>query len=47
MFEEIIAENFPNMGKDILNQVQKAQSSRQENFKEEHMETHGNQTDKN
>ena len=25
IFEEIIAENFPNMGKDILNQVQKAQ----------------------
>ena len=47
MFEEVIAENFLNMGKDILNQVQKALSSRQENFKEEHMETHGNQTDKN
>ena len=25
IFEEIIAENFPNMRKDILNQVQKAQ----------------------
>ena len=47
IFEEIIAENFPNMGKDIFNQVQKAQSSRQEKFKEEHTETHGDQTDKN
>ena len=25
LFEEIIAENFPNMGKDIVNQVQEAQ----------------------
>ena len=25
MFEEIIAENFPNMGKEILNQVQEVQ----------------------
>ena len=25
IFEEIIAENFPNMGKEIINQVQKAQ----------------------
>ena len=25
MFEEIIAENFPNMGKEIVNQVQEAQ----------------------
>ena len=25
IFEEIIAENFPNMGKDIVNQVQEAQ----------------------
>ena len=24
-FEEIIAENFPNMGKEIINQVQEAQ----------------------
>ena len=26
MFEEIIAENFPNMGKEIVNQVQDVQS---------------------
>ena len=25
MFEEIIVENFPNMGKEIVNQVQEAQ----------------------
>ena len=25
MFEEIIAENFPNMGKEIVSQVQEAQ----------------------
>ena len=25
MFEEIIAKNFPNMGKEILNQVQEVQ----------------------
>ena len=47
IFEEIIPENFPNMEKDIFNQVQKAQSSRQEKFKEEHTEKHGNQPNKN
>ena len=26
IFEEIIVENFPNMGKEIVNQVQEAQS---------------------
>ena len=26
MFEEVIAENFPNMGKEIVNQVQEAES---------------------
>ena len=31
MFEEVIAENFPNMGKEIVNQVQGAQSPRQVN----------------
>ena len=25
IFEEVIAENFPNMGKEIVNQVQEAQ----------------------
>ena len=28
--EEITAENFPNMGKEIINQVQEAQSPRQD-----------------
>ena len=28
IFEEIIAGNFPHMGKEIVNQVQEAQSSR-------------------
>ena len=28
IFEEIIAENFPNMGKEIVNQVQESQSLR-------------------
>ena len=27
IFEEIIAENFPNMGKEIVNQVQKCKDS--------------------
>ena len=47
IFKEIIAENFPNMGKEIVNQVQKAQSPRQDKPKEEHTKTHSNQTDKN
>ena len=47
IFEEIIAENFPNMGKEIVNQVQEAPSSRQDKIQEEHTKTHCNQTDKN
>ena len=47
IFEELIAENFPNMWKEIVNQVQEAQSSRQDKTQEEHTETHSNQTDKN
>ena len=31
MFKEIIAENFPKMGKEIVNQVQEVQSPRQIN----------------
>ena len=46
IFEEIIAENFPNMGKEIVNQVQEAESPRQDKPKEEHMETHNRQTGK-
>ena len=47
VFEEIIAENFPNMGKETVTQVQKAQSPIQDKPKEEHTKTHINQTDKN
>ena len=44
VFEEIIVENFPNMGKEIVNQVQEAQGvPGRINPKG----THGNQTDKN
>ena len=45
--EEIIAENFPYMGKEIVSKVQEAQSPRQDKPKEEHTETHSNQTDNN
>ena len=47
IFEEIIDENFPNMVKDIVNQVQKVQSPIQDKPKEKHTETHNNQTNKN
>ena len=39
LFEEIIVENFPSMGKEIVNQVREAQSPRQNKLKEEHTET--------
>ena len=44
--KEIIAENFPNMGKEIINKVQEAQSFKQDRNKEEHTEIHSNQTAK-
>ena len=47
IFEEIITENIPNMGKEIINHVKEVQSPRQDKPKEEHTETHINQTDKN
>ena len=47
IFEEIIVENFPNMEKEIVNQVQEAQSPIQEKPKEKHAKTHTNQTKKN
>ena len=47
ILEEIIPENFPNMGKEIVNQVQEAGSPRKDKPKEEYTETHSNQTDKN
>ena len=42
VFEEIIAENFPNMGKKIVNQVQEAQSPKKDKPKEKH-KIHSNQ----
>ena len=47
IFEEIIVENFPNMGKEIVNQVQEVQSPIQDKSKEKHTKTHINQTIKN
>ena len=47
IFEKIIAENFPNMAKEIVNEVQEAHCPRQDKLKEEHTEPHSNQTDKN
>ena len=46
IFEEIIDENFPNMEKEIVNQVQEAQSPVQNKPKEKHIKTHTNQTNK-
>ena len=47
IFEEIITENFPNVGKEVVNQIQEAQSPRQDKPKEEYTGTDRNQTDKN
>ena len=46
IFEEIIVENFPNMEKEIINQVQEAQSPIQDKPREKHARTHTNQTNK-
>ena len=43
IFEEIIVENFPNMEKDIVIQVEEAQSSTQDKLKEKHAKTHTDQ----
>ena len=47
IFEEIIVENFPNMGKEIVNQLQEAQSLIQDKSKEKYAKTHINETVKN
>ena len=47
IFEEIIVENFPNMGKEIFTLVQEAQSPVQGKPQEKHTKTHINQTIKN
>ena len=41
----MIAENVPNMWKEIVNQVQEEQSPRKQKPKEEHTKTQTNQTD--
>ena len=46
IFEEVIVENFPNMEKEIVNQVQEAQSPIQDKPEEKHAKTHTNQTHK-
>ena len=46
IFEEIIVENFCNMEKEIVNQVQEAQSPIQDKPKEKHAQTHITQTNK-
>ena len=48
IFEGIIVENFPNIGKEIVKQVQEAQKSPiQDKFKEKHAKTHINPTNEN
>ena len=41
-----MAENFHNMRKGIVNQVQEAVCPRQDKHREEHTKTHSNKTDK-
>ena len=47
LFEEIIVDKFPNMEKEIVNQVQEVQSPIQDKSKENLTKTHINQTIKN
>ena len=47
IFEEIIVENFPNMGKEIVKQVQETKRVPQDKCKEKPAKTHINQTIKN
>ena len=42
IFEEVIVENFPNMEKEMVNQVQEVQSPIQDKPKEKHTKTHTN-----
>ena len=46
IFEEIIVENFPNVEREIVNQVQEAKSPIQEKPKEQQSKTHTNQPNK-
>ena len=47
IFEEIIVENFSNMGKEMFKQVQESQSLRWDKSKEKYTETNSNQIDEN
>ena len=47
IFEEIIVENFPNVGKEIVTQVQEAQRVPYRINPRKHTKTHINQTNKN
>ena len=47
IFEEIIVQNFPKMGKEIVNQVQEAQRVPYRINPRRNTETHSNQTGKN
>ena len=49
IYEEIIAENFPNMGKEIVNQPSpgSTRNPRKDKPKEEHTKTYSNQTENN
>ena len=47
IFEEIIVENFPNMGKEIATQLQEVQSPIQDKPKEKHAKTYINEANKN
>ena len=46
ILEEIIAEKFPKMGKEIVTQVQETQSPKQDKPKAKHPNTHINQINK-
>ena len=46
MLEEIIAENFPKIGKEIVTQVQETQSPKQDKPKVKHPKTHINEINK-
>ena len=47
MLEEIIAENFPNLRKETVTEVQEVQSPIQDEPKEEHIKTYYNQNYEN
>ena len=46
ILEEIIVENFPKMGKEIIIQVRNPESPKQDKTKAKHLKTHINQINK-